>query len=80
MIKDGTRDFVGVPEQVRPYCPEVRADMTCWDIVRIVNARLKRAGMPAAAEEFRRQAPYADDDNGMLFTLALHYIKVSEEE
>jgi hypothetical protein len=71
--------FVGVPEEARPFCPEIRADISCWEIIKIVNARLKQAGMPSAAQEFRRQAQL-EDDAGMVFTLALHYIRIPGQE
>jgi len=72
--------FMGVPEQNRPYCPEVRADSTCWEIAKAVSTRLKQAGLLMAAQEFRRQVEYADGDNGMLFTIALHYIRIPGQE
>lgn len=71
--------FVPLPPELRPYCPEVRADMSCWEIAKHVSRALKRAGLIQAAREFRRQVPEADNDNGMLFTLALHFIRVTEE-
>jgi len=53
--------------------------MSCWQITKLVNERLVKAGLLNAAQEFRRQVPYADNDEGMLFTLALHFIRVREE-
>jgi len=76
---DDGRAFTPLLPQAIPFCPEISAQMTCWQITKIVNERLIAAGLPMAALEFRKQVPYADNDNGMLFTLALHFIRVVEE-
>lgn len=69
----------GVPEFDRPVA-QLEGRMSFWDMMSVVNATLKKAGMNQAAAEFRALSEECDGDNGMLFTMALLFIRVPGQE
>ena len=70
----------GLPEHLRPIA-DVTGDHPFWTMRRIVSQVLARCGHLDAAVEFRYLAEHeCDGDSGMLFTLALNYIRVPGQE
>lgn len=70
----------GLPERDRPIL-DISGNQTYWDMRKKVSDGLIRSGHRNAAAEFRYLAEHeCDGDNGMLFTLALNYIRVPEQE
>jgi hypothetical protein len=54
--------------------------MSFWEMLCTVNKTLRRCGLEFAAQEFRKQAAECDGDEGMLFTLALNFIRIPGQE
>lgn len=71
--------ITGVPEFDRPIV-DITGSMSAWQILTTVNHALKRAGYSHAAVEFRRVSEECEDDAGMLFTLALLFVRIPGQE
>lgn len=71
--------LAGVPEFQRPVV-DISVSTTFWRMRSDVMHALKRAGLNHAAQAFRHLADECDDDVGMLFTMALLYIRVPGQE
>ena len=69
----------GVPELDRPVV-DVHGGMSAWELTSKINRALKQCGFSQAALEFRRLAEECENDEGMLFTLALLFIRVPGQE
>lgn len=55
--------------------------MSFWEMRAVVNTALKKAGLNQSAHEFRQLVEKeCDGDSGMLFTLALLFIRLPGQE
>lgn len=80
MTNDQPRQLKGLPEHLRPVV-NIHGGMAYWAMRSTVNLHLKRRELYDAAEEFRYLAEHeCEHDVGMLFTLALNYIRVPGQE
>lgn len=69
----------GVPEFDRPVV-DITVTMSYWDMIATVNTALKKAGLNQAAAEFRKLKDECDNDEGMLFSLALLFVRLPGQE
>lgn len=70
----------GLPESLRPCCSTLHGGQTFWAMMSTVSQTLKRHGRPHEASQFLHEARDCDGDEGMLFCIALHFIRLPGQE